>query len=73
MHQGQALRKVQENKNDNIIIRDNDGPIRAAEEQYVPKYFVSRFCDESKTIGFCYILADGTVGLIMKDKSRWVM
>ena len=66
-------RRALENKNDNILAGAHDAPIRATEEQYVPKYFVSRFCDESKTLGFGYLLADGTVGLIMKDHSRWIM
>ena len=71
------VRKALENKNENVIGNANnnnqDAPIRSNEEMYVPKYFVSRFCDESKTLGFGYLLADGTVGLIMKDHSRWIM
>ena len=66
----EPMRRITE-KNENVL--DNNLPIRGSEELSVPKYFVSRFCDESKTLGFGYLLADGTVGLIMKDHSRWIM
>lgn len=62
------LRNKNENFNKNI---GNDARSHAPEQ--VPKYFVSRFCDDSKNGNLGYLLADGTVGLICKKNERWVM
>lgn len=68
------IRKPLEKKEENEIIQEIENrPVRVGEETTVPKYFVARFCDDSKANGLGYLLADGTVGLIMNDKSRWVM
>lgn len=69
------IRKPMDRKVDNLMPNPvvNDGPVRVGEETTVPKYFVSRFCDDHKNTGLAYLLADGTVGLIKNDNSRWVM
>ena len=69
------IRKPLDNKkNENQIINAaNDGPVRVGEETTIPKYFVSRFCDDHKNTGLAYMLADGTVGLIKNNNSRFVM
>lgn len=66
--------KKHENVLDNPIVNDAvDGPVHVGEETTIPKYFVSRFCDDSKRTGLSYLLADGTVGMITKENERWIM
>lgn len=70
-----VIRNPLDKKEENAIIPNvvEDKPVRVGEETTIPKYFVARFCDDSKNLGLGYLLADGTVGLIMKDNSRWIM
>lgn len=39
----------------------------------IPRFFVTRFCDNSDKVGLGYLLLDGTTGVVFNDGSRMVM
>lgn len=59
-------------KNENIYM-SKDKTKQNLTELKIPKFFVTRFCDNSDKVGLGYLLLDGTTGVIFNDGSRMVM